>query len=72
MTVKIPVPVPVPPSVEFVTAMFLVVAEAPAVMVMLAVTCVELWKVVLFIVMPSSEKVAEAPLAYPVPVMITF
>jgi hypothetical protein len=70
LTVKQPVQTAEPPSV-FVT----VTSPAPSVaapeMVTLAVSCVDDTKVVEFTVIPVAEKADDAPVAKPVPVIVT-
>jgi hypothetical protein len=65
------VPVPEPPS-EFVTVTFRAPVAADAPTVTFAVICVELTKVVEFTVIPVPENPTIAPLANPVPVIVTF
>jgi hypothetical protein len=71
VTEKTPVPVPEPPSV-FVTVTFRAPVTAVVAMVTLAVSCVELTNDVELTVIPVPEKDTLAPLAKPVPVIVTF
>jgi hypothetical protein len=71
LTVKQPVQTALPASV-FVTVTFPAPSVAPAEMVTLAVSSVDDTKVVEFTVMPLAEKADDAPLAKPVPEIVTF
>jgi hypothetical protein len=71
LTVNMPVPVPAPPS-GFVTVTSRTPVAAPDAIVMPAVNCVALTKLVLFTVMPVPLKLAVAPLTKPVPLIVMF
>ena len=71
MTVKQALQEPIPAS-GFVTVTLRAPVAAPAAIMMFAVSCVELTKVVELTVMPLPEKVTLAPLTKLVPFTVTF